>query len=537
MGAATALEGEGMPAETPETARILIVDDEPANVRLLENVLRQFDYKHLLSTTESRRAVTLFREFHPDLVLLDLRMPAPDGFEILDQLQRLIPSGGYLPVLVTTADVSPDTLRRALQAGAKDFLTNPFDVQTVILRVRNLLETRVLHLALQEQNRVLDERVQERTRQLLQLEKLSAMGQLLAGVAHELNNPLAVVFGQAQLLLTAAGGSPHAPRAEKIATAAARCVRIVQNFLALARDRPPARTRVDLNAVVREAVDLLAYELHTDGVEISWALAPDLPSLSADPHQLHQVVLNLITNAHQAMRATPPPRSLAVATRTTADRRGVQLTVTDSGPGIPPEIQSRIFDPFFTTKPIGQGTGLGLSFSFGIITDHGGTIRVESEPGQGARFTIELPVAAPASDEVSAPESRPVATLAPQRILVVDDEPDVAGVLSELLESDGHTVDTARNGKEALERIAQRPYDVILSDTKMPTLDGEGLFRELERRHPALRRRLAFITGDVLNETKRAFLERMGTPVLSKPFELNDIRDVVRRLAVAREVD
>jgi two-component system NtrC family sensor kinase len=115
--------------------------------------------------------------------------------------------------------------------------------------------------------------------------------------------------------------------------------------------------------------------------------------------------------------------------------------------------------------------------------------------------------------------------------LVVDDEPDVAGVLSELLESDGHTVDTARNGKEALERIAQRSYDVILSDTKMPTLDGEGLFRELERRHPALRRRLAFITGDVLNEAKRAFLERMGTPVLSKPFELNDIRDVVRRLA------
>lgn len=519
-----------MPTETPETARILIVDDEPANVRLLENVLRQFDYKHLLSTTESSRAVTLFREFHPDLVLLDLRMPAPDGFEILDQLQQLIPSGGYLPVLVTTADVSPETLRRALRAGAKDFLTNPFDVQTVILRVRNLLETRVLHLALQEQNRVLDERVQARTRQLLQLEKLSAMGQLLAGVAHELNNPLAVVFGQAQLLLTVAGGSPYAPRAEKIATAAARCVRIVQNFLALARDRPPARTGVDLNAVVREAVDLLAYELHTDGVEISWALAPDLPSLSADPHQLHQVVLNLITNAHHAMRATPPPRSLAVATRTTADRRGIQLTVTDSGPGIPEEIQGRIFDPFFTTKPIGQGTGLGLSFSFGIITDHGGTIRVENEPGQGARFTIDLPVAAPAPEEIRAPESRAVATLAPQRILVVDDEPEVAGVLSELLESDGHTVDTARNGKEALERIAQRPYDVILSDTKMPTLDGEGLFRELERRHPALRRRLAFITGDVLNETKRAFLERMGTPVLSKPFELNDIRDVVRRL-------
>jgi signal transduction histidine kinase len=327
----------------------------------------------------------------------------------------------------------------------------------VILRVRNLLETRVLHLALQEQNRVLDERVQERTRQLLQLEKLSAMGRLLAGVAHELNNPLAVVSGQAQLLLTAAAGSPYALRAEKIATAAARCVRIVQNFLALVRDRPPARTRVDLNAVVRETVDLLAYELHTDGVEISWALAPGLPALSADPHQLHQVVLNLLTNAHHAMRATPPPRSLVLATRTTADRRGVQLTVTDSGPGIPQEIQSRIFDPFFTTKPIGQGTGLGLSFSFGIITDHGGTIRVESEPGQGARFTIELPVAAPAPEEVRAPESRPVATLAPQRILVVDDEPDVAGVLSELLESDGHTVDTALNGKEALERIAQRP--------------------------------------------------------------------------------
>jgi signal transduction histidine kinase len=519
-----------MPEESPQNAKLLIVDDEEANVRLLERLLRQAGYTNLRSTTDSRRVIALYSEVQPDLILLDLRMPHRDGFQILDDLQLVIPEGSYVPVLVLTADVTSDALRRALLAGAKDFLTKPFDAQEVLLRIRNLLQTRFLHLALQYQNQVLEDRVQQRTRQLLQMEKLSAMGQLLAGVAHELNNPLAVVSGQAELLQSQCAGRPEAVRAEKIVKAAERCVRIVRNFLALARERPPERTLVDVNAVVREAVELLSYELRTDSVDIEIELTERLPRLWADANQLQQVVLNLVANAHHALRQMPVPRLLRVATRNAPDRHAVQLSVVDTGPGIPAEVLGRIFDPFFTTKPPGQGTGLGLSLSHGIIEEHGGSIQVDSTPGRGATFLIELPVGAAPAVAPAPPEVRAAVTPGPKRILVVDDEAEVAGLLVDLLQSEGHEVDVASNGSEALAKIQARAYDLILSDTKMPVLDGQGFFQELERRHPELRRRVAFVTGDVLSVDKRAFVERIGAPTLAKPFNLDDIRRVVQRL-------
>jgi len=519
-----------MQEQTPHNAKILIVDDEEANVRLLEGLLRQSGYTNLRSTTDSRKVIGMYTEMQPDLVLLDLRMPHRDGFEILEELQVLTPEGSYVPVLVLTADVTSEALRRALLAGAKDFLTKPFDLQEVLLRIRNLLQTRFLHLALQYQNQTLEQRVQERTRQLLQMEKLSAMGQLLAGVAHELNNPLAVVSGQAQLLSVAAEGTPLAARAEKIGKAAERCERIVRNFLALARDRPPERMSVDLNAVAREAVELLAYELRTDSVEVRQSLATPLPRLWADPHQLHQVLVNLIANAHYAMRRTPLPRVLSITTEALGERTTLRLTVSDTGPGIPADVLGRIFDPFYTTKPPGQGTGLGLSLSYGIVQDHGGTINAQSEPGQGATFVIELPVGVTPPVVASPSTTRVVGPIEPKRILVVDDEVEVAGVLVDLLSGDGHHVDTAQNGMEALEKLGQNPYDVILCDTKMPILDGQDFFLELGRHHPALQRRIAFVTGDLLHPDKRAFLERTGAPTLAKPFNLGEIRQAVRRL-------
>jgi signal transduction histidine kinase len=520
-----------MPDETPQNAKILVVDDEEANVRLLERVLLQAGYTNVRSTTDSRRVIALYMEFQPDLILLDLRMPHRDGFELLEEIQLVVPQGSYLPVLVLTADATGDALRRALLAGAKDFLTKPFDAQEVVLRIRNLLHTRFLHLALQYQNQLLEERVQQRTRQLLQMEKLSAMGQLLAGVAHELNNPLAVVSGQAHLLRRNPEGPSAVVRAERISTAADRCVRIVRNFLALARERPPERADVDLNAVVRDAVELLAYELRTDSVEVRLEAAPDLSRINADPHQLHQVVVNLVANAHQAMREVPAPRTLTLTTRAIPSGQGVQLVVTDTGPGIPPEIQNRIFEPFFTTKALGRGTGLGLSLSHGIIQDHEGSIRLQSTPGQGATFIIDLPVGLPSPVVPAEPRvDQNLAPLGPKRILVVDDEPDVADVIVDFLRDEGHEVDTALNGTEALTKLEQQRYDVVLTDTKMPVLDGMAFFTELERRHPELRRRVAFITGDVLGLDKREFLRRSGAPTLEKPFELDQIRRVVRQL-------
>ncbi len=365
---------------------------------------------------------------------------------------------------------------------------------------------------------------------LRQREKLAAMGELLAGVAHELNNPLSVVLGQAALLGRSAAGGPLGARAEKISQAAERCARIVKNFLALARQYPPERQEVQLNQTVREAVEMLAYPLRVDNVEVRLDLAQDLPILWADPHQLHQVLVNLVTNAHHAMREAPAPRRLTLTTRCEPGGSRVSLVVADTGPGIPPEIQTRIFEPFFTTKPPGQGTGLGLSLCHGMVQGHGGTIGVESQPGRGATFLVELPVIAPPAAEAEAQAGEAAPPIRGKAILVVDDEPEIAVVLAEMLAVQGQQVETAANGALALDKLRQKTYDVVLTDIKMPEIDGPGLYRELERRHPDLVRRVIFLTGDTLSPETTRFLEQTRAPSLRKPFTAEGMRRAVQQV-------
>jgi two-component system NtrC family sensor kinase len=251
--------------------------------------------------------------------------------------------------------------------------------------------------------------------------------------------------------------------------------------------------------------------------------------LWADGHQLHQVLVNMVANAHQAMRKSSTPRRISITTRSEPASRQVRLEIADSGPGIPAEIRAKIFEPFFTTKPPGQGTGLGLSLCRGIVEEHGGAITVVSEPGQGTTFVITLPAAPrPAGAAESDVAEAPVA-VGSKAILVVDDEQELAEVLVEALGRDGHRVEIASNGAEALRQLGQQTYDLVVSDTKMPIMDGVEFFRELERRFPALRQRIIFVTGDVLDAEKRQFLESSGAPFLTKPFDLGDVRKVVRR--------
>jgi two-component system NtrC family sensor kinase len=371
---------------------------------------------------------------------------------------------------------------------------------------------------------------------LRQSEKLAALGSLLAGVAHELNNPLSVILGHARLLAQSLQGRA-AERAEKITAAAERCARIVRTFLALARQHPPERQGVAVGEIVGEAVELLAYQLRVDSVEVSLDLADDLQRLWADPHQLHQVFVNLITNAHQAMSRTPPPRRLAITARTDPARARLSITVTDTGPGIPAEVRSRIFEPFFTTKPPGQGTGLGLSLCQGIVEDHGGTLTVESAPGHGAVFRIELPVTSPPAHAAAGHVGASLPPIRDKAILIVDDEPEVGALLADLLAADGHRADIAPNGARALEMIQAGTYDLVLSDMRMPDLDGPSLYRRLESlRHP-LAARFIFVTGDVLGEDTRRFLEESRALCVSKPFSLEELRSVLAAAFQRREVD
>ncbi|PYN37810.1 MAG: hypothetical protein DMD98_04850 [Candidatus Rokuibacteriota bacterium] len=519
-----------MDAQSLKGARILIVDDEAANVRLLERLLQREGYTTVTSTTDARQALPLYTTFRPDLVLLDLAMPYLDGFQVLAQIKPLVEPTAYLPILVLTADVTFEAKRRMLEGGAKDFLTKPFEHIEVLLRIRNLLETRLLHLELARHNESLEQTVRERTEQLLQTEKLATMGELLAGVAHELNNPLTVVIGQTHLLRGGSTSLSPAARGEKIHAAADRCVRIVRNFLAIARRHTPERGEVHLNDVVRAALELLAYELRTGNVEVVFDRAESLPTLWADGHQLHQVLVNLIVNAQHAMRRAPGARRLTLGTRHDRERGHIRLEVGDTGPGIPREIQARIFEPFFTTKPSGEGTGLGLSLCQSIIKEHGGTLTVESEPGRGATFRIELPVVAPPAAATKAAPEETLPAPTSRAILVVDDEAEIAALLAEMLEGAGHRVEIAADGAVALEMLERRGYDLILTDTKMPVLDGVEFYRALERRFPQLCRRLIFVTGDVLDQEKRRFLEETGAPCLPKPFDLNEVGRVVQRM-------
>ena len=363
--------------------------------------------------------------------------------------------------------------------------------------------------------------------QLLQQEKLAAVGQLVSGVAHELNNPLAGVMAFSQLALSQASAGGDQYRAmEMIHSEARRAAKIVSNLLTFARQHQPEKKATDINQVVLDTVELRRYALRMHQIELDMALDPALPLTLADGFQLQQVVLNLISNAELAV-SNGWEGEKRITIRTARDGERLVLRVADSGAGIPEANVERIFNPFFTTRPAGKGSGLGLSASDGIVREHGGRIRVESPPGGGAAFIVELPwVEPPAASTAIAPAPRAAAPR-PRTILVVDDEPSIRLAVTTWLGNHGHSVDAVASGGEALTRLEGRRYDAILLDLRMPDMSGDSIFHELEKRDPEQARRIVFVTGDVQSESTREFVRATGRPCLSKPFMLDELATVL----------
>jgi signal transduction histidine kinase len=366
--------------------------------------------------------------------------------------------------------------------------------------------------------------------QLIQSEKLSAVGQFVAGVAHELNNPLTAVIGFADLLSSTETDEKNRRHLDLIAKSAHRCHKIVQSLLSFARQHAPERKLVEINSVIDDVLEIMAYDLRTSNITVKCEFGEGLPNLLADAHQLQQVFVNILGNARQAIE--PFRRDGEIVVRTRLANGLVRIEFQDNGPGIRADNLSRIFDPFFTTKPVGKGTGLGLSLSYGIIQEHGGKISAQSEVGHGAMFVIELPpAAAPAAvlrETGAAKAVKPDGSVgAGKAVLVVDDETWILELAEELLRKEGYDVEAVAGGEKALARIKERSFDVIVCDWKMPGLNGMHLYEQLQSTNPALASRMLFMTGDVINESFQDFLRKRERPCMSKPFAIDEFRAAV----------
>jgi PAS domain S-box-containing protein len=438
------------------------------------------------------------------------------------------PAGPSYPGEFLRAVAAGESLHAEMPALRKDGTTLEFEVHGVPMQYRGEPHVLTITRDITEKKRSAAELVRQRE-SLYQREKLAALGSLLAGVAHELNNPLSVVVARA-VLLEEQGNSATQVAAAKIRTAAERCARIVRTFLAMARQQQPERGPVAINDVVFAALDIAGYAVRSSGIEVRLDLAPDLPLTLADADQLHQVMLNLIINAQQSLQEQAPPRRLSIASRFDARADMLRVTVADNGPGIAPHLRARVFDPYFTTKPTGIGTGVGLAVSLGIVEAHGGTLTVDCPTGGGAEFCIALPVGAVAAgSDAALPPATPSAGA--HNILIVDDEAEIREALAEILSSARHRVVAVASGREALQRIAVERFDVIFTDMRMPDLDGRALYREIEQRWPRQAGRVVFVTGDTLTAGLREFVSASGRPVIEKPFLPSDVRRVVVDLA------
>jgi len=375
-------------------------------------------------------------------------------------------------------------------------------------------------------------KLEDQTREeLVQDKKLAALGQTVSSVAHELNNPLATILNWSERLAEHQLDTATRQGIETILGETERAAKIVRNLLTFARKPHTTRAMVDLSEIIRDTLSLRSDEQRLTNIAIIDKLEEDLPEVFVDPHQVQQVLLNLVENAEQAMMAAHGRGTIVLRTWHDRDEESVLLEIQDDGPGIPEDAQPRIFEPFFTTKDTGKGTGLGLTVAYAIMQEHSGQIRLVSNSSGGANFRIGFP-SRPAIvyRPPLPPNPLPTDIGGGASALLVEDEQALATAVAAALTDADFKVDLACDGKEALKLVHKANYDLVICDLKMPRLDGAGFYKAVAKIRPSLLKHIVFVTGDVIDKKAKTFLNETGAPWLAKPFHLADL------LQVAREV-
>jgi signal transduction histidine kinase len=375
----------------------------------------------------------------------------------------------------------------------------------------------------------LEDQARDLYHQLLQAEKLAALGQTISGVAHEVNNPLATILTWAERLSQRPVDDQTRRGLETILSESERAAKIVRNLLTFARKRHTTRAMVDVNQIVRETLALRSYEQTLANISIVEALAAGLPPAFADPHQFQQVLLNLIINAEQAMLTANGRGTLVLRSWHDLDGDAVILEVNDDGPGVPEDVQPRIFDPFFTTKEVGKGTGLGLSMVYGIVTQHDGYINVYSEPGKGSTFRIYLPVTDSGKNEIKQIDF-PRHKSGHETLLLVEDDKEIRASLKELLEQDGYTIIVAMDGEDGIEKFTDHREEVqlLLLDVIMPKKNGKEVYEEIRSMRPDMK--AIFVSGYTADILTAKGVIQGDVNLITKPIAINTLAAKIREV-------
>ena len=519
-------DGDILPVEV--TSQVIEYSGKPA----LLNILR--DITQRKRTEEARQeAEELYRTL-VDNSVLGLGVYTP-GESIIFSNQRLSEIVGYTKeeyespefdfMDLFSADdqelVANNTRRRLagepippyeVRLITKDKTVKWVEIHNVFVRYRGRGAMQVQWLDVTDR-KLAEDRIRDASR-------LASIGELAAGVAHEINNPLTSVLGFSQLLMAEDLATEVRNNLQKVHSNAQRAAKIVQNLLSFATKRDFRKQYLNVTHILERTLEIKSYDLTTSNIRVTQELSPDIPPTMVDEHQLIQVILNLLTNAEQAIRVSN--RKGQIRVRATSTETVIRISIIDDGPGIPPELLSKVFDPFFTTRGVGEGTGLGLSICYGIVRQHDGNLWAENVRGEGAAFHIELPIVGPEDGEYLEPvDHRPQQIAgAMKHLLVVDDEPHIRDLLVRSLEREKYTVDLAKEGEEAWRKLKARHYDCILLDLKMPGMSGQELFRRIEESDRELAKRVIFITGDTISPITRSFLSAAENPVLSKPLNI-----------------